>query len=144
MEHPEIMTQGETKVTPLQLCRLVQPLGGRSDDCQGYKLLVSFFPKHLSFFGPPHALQALIDLANIDGRHEPVKILTTGSLAEASLGDVSARFVSQPCEQGKSVKTDPHDVPHPHGQPHALATLLSQPNAHASVAKAVRALMTLA
>jgi hypothetical protein len=38
--------------------------------------LPSFFPKRLGFCGPPHAVQAIIDLANIDGRHETVKILT--------------------------------------------------------------------
>ena len=95
-------------------------VGGRCHDRQGYKPLPSFFPKRVSFFGPPCAIQAIRDLADIDGRHETLKTLPAGSLPEESLGDVSSRFILQPGEQGKRVKTDAHDAPHPHGQPQRM------------------------
>ena len=132
------------QVAPFQPCRLVDLVGGRGHDRQGYKPLPSFFPKRVSFFGPLCAIQAIIDLADIDGRHETLKTLPAGSLPEESLGDVSSRFILQPGKQGKRVKTDAHGAPHPHDQPHALAALVSRPGAPASVAKTVRALTALA
>ena len=59
------------QVAPLQPCRLVDLVRGRCYDRQGDKPLPSFFPKRISFFGPPCAIQAIIDLTDMmaDTKH---------------------------------------------------------------------------